>query len=136
MTRPTQDQIFMRLATEFARRSTCSRAAVGTVISTPDYRKIVAIGHNGNATGLANQCDSMTPGGCGCLHAEENACIHCDCPRETPKIVFTTASPCVMCAKRLINLGGVVEVKFARLYRNALGLSLLRSVGIITEQLS
>ena len=104
--------------------------AVGCVITSTDYRKVLAVGYNGNATGLANGCDSSEAGACGCLHAEENAVINCDVPRDTPKIVFTTHSPCVMCAKRLINLGGIQQVRYAELYRDQQPLDLLDSVGI------
>lgn len=56
-------------------------------------------------------------GNCGCLHAEENAVINCDTARHHEKIVFCTHLPCVMCAKRLINLGGVKEVYYQTDYR-------------------
>lgn len=52
-----------------------------------------------------------------CLHAEENAVINCDVPRATPKVVFCTHLPCPMCAKRIINLGGVEDVLYLNDYR-------------------
>jgi hypothetical protein len=70
-----------------------------------------------------------------CLHAEENAVINCDVPRDTPKIVFCTHLPCLMCAKRLINLGGVVRVWYAQDYRRKESLELLERVGIIVSRL-
>jgi dCMP deaminase len=100
------------------------------VITSVDYRKVIAIGYNGNATGLANTCDSDEPGKCGCLHSEENAAIHCDVPRETPKIVFVTHLPCPMCAKRLINLGGVKKVHYREDYRQRDSIAILVSAGI------
>lgn len=136
-TRPTFPDICMDLAVSIARRSTCirtnsagERIAVGCVIASPDYRKILAWGYNGNASGLTNKCDSETPGACGCLHAEENAVINCDVPRSTPKIVFCTHLPCVMCAKRLIQVGGVKEVHYLLDYRIRTSLTLLAEVGI------
>ncbi|MCX6109800.1 MAG: hypothetical protein NTZ90_09400, partial [Proteobacteria bacterium] len=79
-TRPTFPQIYMRLAFALAERSTCKRLKVGTVITSTDFRKVLAVGYNGNATGLPNSCDRDEPGNCGCLHSEENAVINCDSP--------------------------------------------------------
>jgi dCMP deaminase len=133
--RPSFQSIYMNTAIMLSKRSTCSRLQVGTVISSPDFTRIMAIGYNGNATGLSNCCDSTEPGNCGCLHSEENAIIKCAEPREVKKIVFVTVSPCVMCAKRLINLGGVEHVYYASRYRNSDGLTLLSSTGIKTTHL-
>lgn len=128
--RPTFEEIYLKLAQTLALRSTCSRLQVGTVITSSDYRKVLAIGYNGNATGLPNQCDRTEPGNCGCLHSEENAVINCDSPRATEKIVFVTHLPCVACAKRLINLGNVRRVFYSEEYRVRDSVELLRSVGI------
>ncbi len=116
--RPSFQEIYMNLAFTMAERSTCNRLKVGTVITTTDFRKVLAVGYNGNATGLPNRCDRTEPGNCGCLHSEENAVINCDCPRNIPKIVFVTHHPCVSCAKRLINLGGVQTVFYSQEYRS------------------
>jgi dCMP deaminase len=94
---------------------------------------VLAVGYNGSASGLKNDCDrhgDEAVGNCGCLHAEENAVINTDVPRSTPKIVFCTNLPCVMCAKRLINLGGVVKVYYDRDYRIRDSLDLLTKSGI------
>lgn len=128
--RPTFEEIYLKLARTLALRSTCSRLQVGTVIASADYRKVLAIGYNGNATGLPNACDRHEPGNCGCLHSEENAVINCDSPRQTEKIVFVTHLPCVACAKRLINLGNVRRVFYGEEYRIRDSVELLRSVGI------
>src|SRR5690349_21058948 len=76
--RPSFLEIFMNLAVDLSRRSTCRRLRVGTVISSVDFRSVYALGYNANATGLPNQCDSDEPGHCGCLHSEANAIINCD----------------------------------------------------------
>lgn len=107
----------MDFALAISRRSTCSRLSVGTVITTPDFRKVLSIGYNGNAAGLPNRCDREESGNCGCLHSEENAVINCDAPRSTDKIVFVTHLPCPMCAKRIINMGNVCKVIFKNDYR-------------------
>lgn len=133
--RPTFESIYMRLAQTLAERSTCVRLQVGTVITSTDFRKVLAVGYNGNATGLPNRCDRDEPGNCGCLHSEENAVINCDAPRQVEKFVFVTHLPCVACAKRLINLGNVKKVYYAEDYRLRDSVALLESVGITVEKL-
>ncbi len=135
MNRPTFPEIYMHMAFELAKRSTCRRLQVGTVISSVDYRRILAVGYNGNATGLDNVCDREEPGNCGCLHSEENATINCVERRDTPKIVLVTHLPCVQCAKRLINLGGVQKIYYAREYRSSDSLEIFKKVGIEIEHL-
>ena len=132
--RPSFEQIYLELARTLADRSTCVRLQVGTVITSTDYRKVLAVGYNGNATGLANVCDREEPGNCGCLHSEENAVINCDSPRHVEKIVFVTHLPCVACAKRLINLGNVRKVYYGEDYRLRDSIEVLRSVGIVVGQ--
>lgn len=130
MERPSFHMIYMRLAHELAKRSTCQRLQVGTVITTVDFRKVLAVGYNGNASGLPNSCDRCEPGNCGCLHSEENAIINCDSPRGLEKIVFVTHLPCPMCAKRLINLGSVQMVCYSQSYRRSDSIGLLHMAGI------
>ncbi|WP_394846202.1 deaminase [Pendulispora brunnea] len=134
--RPSFEELYMTLAFGMARRSTCLRLQVGTVITSTDYRQVLAVGYNGNASGLPNQCDTDIPGACGCLHSEENACINCQSPRQLGKVVFVTHLPCAMCAKRLINLGGVTKIYYSEEYRKRDSLALLESVGIIVERLT
>jgi dCMP deaminase len=142
MERPSFEAIYMSLAESMALRSTCSRTnsagvtmRVGCAIVTPDFRKVIAVGYNGNASGLPNACDSTTPGSCGCLHAECNAVINCDVPRATPKVVLATHLPCVACSKMIINLGGVQKVYYRNDYRIRTALELFDVVRIAHEQL-
>lgn len=128
--RPSFEVIYLRLAQELAARSTCRRLKVGTVITSTDFRKVLAVGYNGNATGLPNTCDRDEPGNCGCLHSEENAVINCDSPRQVEKLVFVTHLPCPACAKRLINLGNVKKVYYGQDYRVRDAVKILKQVGI------
>lgn len=134
--RPSFVEIYLQLATILAERSTCKRLKVGTVITSVDFRKVLAVGYNGNATGLPNQCDREEAGNCGCLHSEENAVINCDAPRATEKFVFVTHLPCVQCAKRLINLGNVKKIYYLNEYRIRDSVEVLKSVGIEIESLA
>ena len=128
--RPSFEELYMDFAFSISRRSTCNRLNVGTVISTTDFRKILSIGYNGNASGLPNQCDREEPGNCGCLHSEENAVINCDSPRSVEKIVFVTHLPCAACAKRLVNLGNVKTVYYSEDYRKRDAIDILKACHI------
>jgi dCMP deaminase len=131
--RPSFHEVYMNLARDIRRRSTCARLQVGCVIVTPDFRKVLSIGYNGNVTGGVNDCDrhgEEAIGNCGCLHAEENAIINCDVPRYVEKNVYCTNLPCIMCAKRLVNLGGVKQVFYWEDYRKREGTRLLYDRGI------
>jgi dCMP deaminase len=128
--RPSFEQVYMEFAFSISKRSTCDRLQVGTVITTTDYRKVLSIGYNGNATGLPNRCDRTEPGNCGCLHSEENAAINCDSPRNIEKCVFVTHLPCPACAKRLVNLGNVKTVYYSNDYRVKDSIDTLEKCGI------
>ena len=128
--RPSFEAVYMDFAKSIASRSTCKRLHVGTVITSTDFRKVLAVGYNGNAAGLANGCDRDEVGNCGCLHSEENAVINCDSPRFVEKYVFVTHLPCMACAKRLINLGNVKKIFFDQDYRKRDSIQALLSVGI------
>lgn len=130
MERPSFEDIYMDLAVSISRRSACGRLQVGTVITSTDFRKVLAVGYNGNAAGLPNKCDTEEPGNCRCIHSEANSIINCDTPRHIPKYVFVTHSPCIMCAKMLINLGNVKKVYYKDEYRITTPLEVLKSVGI------
>lgn len=134
--RPKFEQIYMKLAYNLADRSTCKRLHVGTVITSTDFRKVLAVGYNGNAVGFENTCDRDEPGNCGCLHAEDNAVINCDSPRDIEKFIFVTHLPCVMCAKRLINLGNIKKVYFGEHHRSKDSLELFEKSVITVEQLN
>ncbi len=128
--RPSFQEVYIDFAFSIARRSTCTRLKVGTVITTTDFRKVLAVGYNGNASGLPNICDRNEPGNCGCLHSEENAVINCDSPRSVAKYVFVTHLPCTACAKRLVNLGNVKRVYYKKDYRVKTSIEILEECGI------
>src|SRR5258706_15938493 len=98
-------EVYMRMAEELAKRSTCVRLQVGTVVTDQRLENVLAIGYNGNARGLPNKCDSAVPGSCGCIHSEMNALVKAP-GNGRDKVVFVSASPCVGCAKLIINSGG------------------------------
>ena len=121
-------EVYMRMAEELAKRSTCSRLQVGTVVTDARLENVLAIGYNGNARGLPNRCDSTVPGQCGCIHSEVNALIKAP-GSVRDKVVFVTNSPCVMCAKLVIN-SGVTHVFYRQAYRDPSGVELLSRAGV------
>ena len=123
-------EVYMRMAEELAKRSTCARLQVGTVITDANLENVVAIGYNGNARGLPNRCDSAVPGNCGCIHSEMNALVKAP-GSVRDKVVFISASPCVMCAKLMIN-SGVTHVFYRKPYRDPSGIDVLREGGVVT----
>ncbi len=126
------EEVYMRMAEELAKRSTCARNQVGSVIATGDLTQVLGIGYNGNARGLPNACDSPEPGKCGCLHSEANALIKAGA--QTPgKVMFVTVSPCVMCAKMIVN-SNVARVYYRDAYRDPAGVEVLAAGGVATER--
>ncbi|HEX9109377.1 MAG TPA: deaminase, partial [Longimicrobiales bacterium] len=121
-------EVYMRMAEELAKRSTCARLQVGTVVTDFELERVVAIGYNGNARGFPNACDTDIPGACGCIHSEMNALIKAPGDLRR-KVVFVTASPCVMCAKLIVQ-SNVAYVYYRKRYRDAAGLEILRRAGI------
>lgn len=131
--RPTLEQIFGHFARIVATRSTCVRLQVGSVITSGDFTRVLSIGYNGNARGLPNSCDREEPGNCGCIHSEINALLKLDYT-EPEKVMFVTDSPCVACAKAIIN-AGVGRLLYLREYRCSEGVDLLRRAGVTVERL-
>ncbi len=118
----------MQIAQLIAQRSTCNRLQVGTVITNNDMTTINAIGYNGGARGLKNECESDEPGKCGHIHSEENALIKADYNIKNKKI-FITCSPCKQCAKKIVN-AKISQVYFAELYRDPEPMQILSKANI------
>jgi dCMP deaminase len=130
VTRPPLFEVYMRMADELAKRSTCARLQVGTVLTDPLLEHVVAIGYNGNARGFPNRCDSTEAGKCGCIHSEMNALVKSP-GQMRDKVAFVTASPCVMCAKLMVQ-AHVSHLYFRTAYRDGSGLEVLDAAGIVT----
>jgi dCMP deaminase len=132
VTRPPLYEVYMRMAEELANRSTCSRLQVGTVLTDSSLEHVVAIGYNGNVRGFPNRCDSDEVGRCGCIHSEMNALVKS--PGDLPdKVAFVTASPCIMCAKLMVQ-AKVSHLFYRRAYRDPAGLDVLDRAGVVTIQ--
>lgn len=132
--RPSKAQLMMAVAHLMALRSTCARLRVGCVITDPGMTTIYSVGYNGNYAGGPNVCDSVEPGSCGCLHAEDNALVKLRTETGDLKL-FTTHSPCLLCAKRIANQGGLLTVYYDERYRDDAGLAILHTAGVVTLKL-
>jgi dCMP deaminase len=127
MKRPDWDNYFMDIAHVAAKRSNCSRRQVAAVI-VKDHR-IISTGYNGTPRGIKNCCDggcprcaSDAPSGTGledciCSHGEENAIVQAAYHGIAVKdaTLYTTFSPCLLCAKMIIN-SGIAEVVYHQRY--------------------
>jgi len=126
--RPPLYEVYMRMAEELAKRSTCARLQVGTVITDPELENVVAIGYNGNAKGFPNRCDSDEAGSCGCIHSEMNALVKAP-GQLRDKVAFVTASPCVRCAKLMVQ-ANVSHLFYREAYRIPTGIEVLQQGGV------
>src|SRR6202162_3752066 len=122
------EEVYMRMAEELAKRSNCARLQVGSVITTGDLTQVLGIGYNGNARGLPNRCDSTEAGACGCLPSGQKWLIKAGA-QLAGKVMFVSASPCVMCAQMIIN-ANVGRVYFREAYRDPAGLNVLRQARV------
>ena len=125
--RPNWDEYFMELANVVATRSNCSRRHVGAVIVR--NRHILSTGYNGTPYNVKNcfeggcpRCSGKAESGthldeCLCVHAEQNAI--CQAAQHGHAIdggtIYVTISPCLTCAKLLIN-AGIKEVVYSGEY--------------------
>src|SRR2546422_10791181 len=64
---------YMRMAEELAKRSTCARLQVGTVVTDQRLENVLAIGYNGNAGGRPDKRGSAPRGGRGGGRTEMNS---------------------------------------------------------------
>jgi dCMP deaminase len=122
--RPKWNDIWMDFASNIARRSPDPNFKVGCCIVTADNCQVLSIGYNGDQKGGSNIRESLDPGHSGFIHAEINALIKLDYNNPKEKTLFITLSPCIQCAKAIIN-GGIRHVVYRDTYRDTSGIDLL-----------
>lgn len=132
--RITKECLMMSFAKEVAKRSTCKRNQVGAVITDYSMKYVLGYGYNGNYAGGPNECDTSIKGKCGCIHAEVNALIKCH-SKEGGRKMFVTVSPCLECAKLIIN-AGISILYYNKAYRLLAPIKLLRKEGVTIHDLS
>ena len=130
--RITRQQMLLEIATTVSKRSTCLRLQVGAVVAIEG--RVLSMGYNGSPSGLEHcsfeYCKIDSP----CkrtIHAEANAIAFAarhGVPIKGSEL-FVTHSPCLDCAKLIIN-SGIVKVTYILAYRDPAPLELLSQAGI------
>ena len=124
------DEKYIRMAEIWASNSYCKRRQVGALLVKD--RMIISDGYNGTPSGFENICED----GNGItkpyvLHAEANAITKVAKSGNSSEgsTLYVTASPCIECAKLIIQ-SGVKRVVYRDEYRLTDGVDLLRRAGI------
>ena len=138
------DEYFLKIAAVIAERATCRRHHVGTV--TVRDKHILSTGYNGAPAG-AKDClelgclrdELKIPSGtrheiCRGIHAEQNAIIQASLHGVSmaDSTVYCTHTPCVLCAKMLVNARIKRFVSFGK-YDDDTFLQLFQEAGIEVE---
>ena len=124
------DKRYLRMARIWAENSYCQRRQVGALIVKD--KMIISDGYNGTPSGFENICeDNSGRTKPYVLHAEANAITKVagspnDCTGAT---MYVTTSPCLECAKLIIQCH-IKRLVFGAYYHSSDGLDLLRRAGI------
>lgn len=124
------DRRYLRMAFIWAENSYCQRRKVGALLVK--NKMIISDGYNGTPAGFENVCEddngTTKPY---VLHAEANAITKVARSNNSSEgsTLYITASPCLECAKLIIQ-AGIRRVVFNDLYRLSDGIDLLRRAGV------
>ncbi len=128
------DKAYLEMAAVWARNSYCKRRQVGALLVKD--RMIISDGYNGTPSGFENICEDES----GAtkpyvLHAEANAITKVAKSGNSSEgaTLYVTASPCMECAKLIIQ-AGIKRVVYRDSYRLTDGIELLERAGIEVEQ--
>ena len=123
------------MAAVWAKNSYCKRRQVGALLVKD--RMIISDGYNGTPSGFENICEDEN----GVtkpyvLHAEANAITKVAKSGNNSKgaTLYVTASPCMECAKLIIQ-SGISRVVYRDEYHLTDGVDLLRKAGIEVEKI-
>ena len=142
--RPNIDEYFLKIASVVAERSTCRRHHVGAVAAREKH--ILATGYNGAAAGLKDclelgclRDELNIPSGtrheiCRGIHAEQNVIIQASLHGVSLEgsTIYCTHTPCILCAKMLVNARIKRFVSFHKYSDNDF-VSLFHEAGIQVE---
>ena len=128
------DDKYLEMARVWASNSYCKRRQVGALIVKD--RMIISDGYNGTPSGFENICEDES----GAtkpyvLHAEANAITKVAKSGNSSQgaTLYVTASPCLECAKLIIQ-AGIKRVVYRDEYRLTDGIDLLRRAGIEVDK--
>ena len=130
------DLRYLRMALIWAENSYCQRRKVGALVVKD--KMIIRDGYNGTPSGFPNICENSDnttfPY---VLHAEANAITKLarSSNNSDGSTLYVTASPCIECAKLIIQ-SGIKRVVYAEKYRLEDGIDLLRKAGIEVEYMN
>ncbi len=126
------DLRYLRMARIWAENSYCKRRQVGALIVKD--KMIISDGYNGTPSGFENVCeDENNVTKTYVLHAEANAITKIAHSSNSSEgaTMYVTASPCIECAKLIIQ-SGIRRVVYSEKYRLEDGIDLLKRAGIET----
>ena len=130
------DYRYIRMARIWAEHSYCKRRQVGALLVKD--KTIISDGYNGTPSGFPNVCeddnDTTFPY---VLHAEANAIAKVAQSNNSSDgaTLYVTASPCIECAKLIIQ-AGIKRVVYSEKYRLTDGIDLLERAGVKVEFLN
>ena len=124
------DLRYLRMAAIWAENSYCQRRKVGALVVKE--KMIISDGYNGTPSGFENVCeDAHGVTHPYVLHAEANAITKLarSGNNSDQATLYVTASPCIECAKLIIQ-AGIKRVVYANKYRLTEGIDLLERAHI------
>nr|WP_321372799.1 dCMP deaminase family protein [uncultured Bacteroides sp.] len=124
------DTRYIRMANIWAENSYCIRRKVGALIVKD--KMIISDGYNGTPSGFENICeDEQNLTKPYVLHAEANAITKIARSNNSSEgaTLYVTASPCIECAKLIIQ-SGIKRVVYSEKYRLEDGINLLKRANI------
>ena len=123
------DLRYLRMAAIWSENSYCQRRKVGALVVKE--KMIISDGYNGTPSGFENVCeDAHGVTHPYVLHAEANAITKLarSGNNSDQATLYVTASPCIECAKLIIQ-AGIRRVVYAEQYLLTDGIDLLRRAG-------
>ena len=129
------DKRYLRMAEIWAENSYCKRRQVGCLVVKD--KRIISDGYNGTPSGFENVCeDESGQTKTNVLHAEANAITKVARSNNSSEgaTLYVTASPCVECAKLIIQ-AGIRRVVYHESYRLTDGIDLLRRAGVQVDRI-
>ncbi len=124
------DRRYLAMARIWGQNSYCLRRKVGALLVKD--KMIISDGYNGTPSGFENVCeDENNVTKPYVLHAEANAITKVAKSNNSSagSTLYVTASPCLECAKLIIQ-SGIVRVVYGETYRIDDGIRLLQRAGI------
>ena len=129
------DQRYLEMARIWAQNSYCQRRQVGALVVKNGM--IISDGYNGTPSGFENICeDENNVTKPYVLHAEANAITKLARSNNNSDgaTIYITASPCIECAKLIIQ-AGIRRVVYEEEYHTPDGIDLLKRAGVEIEHL-